>query len=90
MWKSLTYSENYQKVRQRHGMSKHCWENDAHRLQRRVMISSQVVKNAVLGSAIKQGTSVFLKQTILIRLKIGKGACQGCILSPYLFNLYAE
>ena len=90
MWKSLTYSENYQKVRQRHGMSKHCWENDAHRLQRRVMISSQVVKNAVLGSAIKQGTSVFLKQTILIRFKIGKGACQGCILSPYLFNLYAE
>ena len=86
----MTYSENYQKVRQRHGMSKHCWENYGHRLQCRVMISSQVVKNAVLGSAIKQGTSVFLKQTILIRFKIGKGACQGCILSPYLFNLYAE
>ena len=22
--------------------------------------------------------------------KIGKGECQGCILSPFLFNFYAE
>ena len=24
------------------------------------------------------------------RFKVGKGVCQGCILSPCLFNLYAE
>ena len=24
------------------------------------------------------------------RFQIGKAVCQGCILSPYLFNLYAE
>ena len=24
------------------------------------------------------------------RFQIGKGVCQGCILSPYLFNLYVE
>ena len=24
------------------------------------------------------------------QFKIGKGVCQGCILSPYSFNLYAE
>ena len=24
------------------------------------------------------------------RFQIGKGVCQGCVLSPFLFNLYAE
>ena len=29
-------------------------------------------------------------QGITDRFNIGKGICQDCILSPYLFNLYAE
>ena len=34
---------------------------------------SSCKKMQYLGSAVKQGTSVFLKQTILTRFKIGKG-----------------
>ena len=30
------------------------------------------------------------KESIIDRFKTGKGVCQGCILSPCLFNLYAE
>ena len=32
---------------------------------------------------------VYLLETT-ISFQIGKGVCQGCILSPCLFNLYAE
>ena len=39
----------------------------------------------------KYGTSHFFTQfPYLDWLQIGKGVCQGCILSHYLFNLYAE
>ena len=30
------------------------------------------------------------QQLLLDMVQIGKGKCQGCILSPCLFNLYAE
>ena len=30
------------------------------------------------------------QQTFVVVFQIGKGVCQGCILSPCLFNFYAE
>ena len=33
---------------------------------------------------------LYLRHGTMDWFKIGKGACQGCILSPCLFNLYAE
>ena len=30
------------------------------------------------------------QQTFVVVFQIGKGVCQGCILSPCLFNLYSE
>ena len=39
----------------------------------------------------KSGTSHFFTQfPYLAWPQIGKGVCQGCILSHYLFNLYAK
>ena len=37
-----------------------------------------------------QETTVRTGQGTMDWFKIRKGVCQGCILSPYLFNLYAE
>ena len=33
---------------------------------------------------------LFIKYVHIAWLQIGKGVCQSCILSPCLFNLYAE
>ena len=41
-----------------------------------------VVNNTVLYVRTGHGTTDWFQ--------IGKGVCQGCILSPCLFNLYAE
>ena len=37
-----------------------------------------------------QEATVRTKHRTMDRFQIGKGVCQGCILSPCLFNLYAE
>ena len=39
---------------------------------------------------VGQGATVRTRHGITDWFQIGKGVCQGCILSPYLFNLYAE
>ena len=37
-----------------------------------------------------QETTVRTRHRTMDWFKIRKGVCQGCILSPYIFNLYAE
>ena len=37
-----------------------------------------------------QEATVRTRHGTMVWLQIGKGVCQGCILSPCLFNLYAE
>ena len=39
---------------------------------------------------VGQGATVRTRHGITDWFQIGKGVCQGCILSPYLFNLYVE
>ena len=38
----------------------------------------------------EQEATVRIRHGTMDWFKIGKGVCQGCILSPCLFNLYAE
>ena len=45
-------------------------------------VSSVEVKPMDVGDGVISGTTDWFQ--------IGKGVCQGCILSPCLFNLYAE
>ena len=37
-----------------------------------------------------QEPTVTIRQGTMDWFQIGKGVCQGCVLSPCLFNLYAE
>ena len=37
-----------------------------------------------------QEAAVKIRHGTIDWFQIGKGVCQGCIFSPYLFNLYAE
>ena len=48
------------------------------------------VKKQQLEAAIEQQTVSKLGKAKKEKRKIGKELCQGCILSPYLFNFYAE
>ena len=45
-----------------------------------------LLKNLYVGQEATVGT----RHGTMDWFKIGKGVCQGCILSPCLFNLYAE
>ena len=45
-----------------------------------------LLKNLYAG----QEATVKTRHGTLDWFKTGKGVCQGCILSPYLFNLYTE
>ena len=39
---------------------------------------------------VGQEATVRTRHETMDKVKIGKGVCQGCILSPCLFNLYTE
>ena len=47
---------------------------------------TRLLRNPYVG----QEATVRTRHGTIDSFQIGKGVCQGCILSPYLFNLYAS
>ena len=68
-------------------MLKHRTTRDVpHSIPNSNALTSSLLRNLYAG----QEATVRTGHGTMDWFQIGKGVCQGCILSPYLFNLYAE